>query len=63
MLLSFHEFIYFVFGGAGLLNSASHLQSRHSTTRAIPPVHFVLVILEMESLDVFAQDDFELQFS
>jgi hypothetical protein len=30
---------------------ALHLQSRHSTAGARPPVHFVLVILEMGTLD------------
>jgi hypothetical protein len=29
---------------------ASHLQSRHPTTLVTPPVHFALVILEMEAL-------------
>jgi hypothetical protein len=33
---------------------ASHLQIRHSTTLANPPVHFALVILEMESHELFA---------
>jgi hypothetical protein len=41
--------VLFCFGGGWDwgLNSALHLQSRHSTAWATPPVHFALVILEM----------------
>jgi hypothetical protein len=34
---------------------ASHLQSRHSTAWDTPPVHFPLVILEIESCKLFTQ--------
>jgi hypothetical protein len=37
------------------------LQSRHSTTLAIPPVHFAPVILEMGSQELFAPDALESQ--
>jgi hypothetical protein len=39
-----------VWGELGFeLKEASHLQSRCSTTQATLPVHFALIILEMES--------------
>jgi hypothetical protein len=44
-------FSYLFFGETGALS----LQSRCSTTRAIPPVHFALVILEMGSCKLFAR--------
>jgi hypothetical protein len=40
-------FIYF-FVGQGFELRALCLQNRHSITWAMPPVHFALVILEME---------------
>jgi hypothetical protein len=42
------------------LYSASHLQSRCFTTWATPPVYFVLIILEMESRELFAWAGLEL---
>jgi hypothetical protein len=48
----YYLFIYFV--GLVFELRASHLQSSCSTSLATPPVHFALVILEMESQDLFA---------
>jgi hypothetical protein len=54
-------FVFLV--GVGFELRASCLQSGCSTTCATPPVHFALVILEMESLELFAQADLELESS
>jgi hypothetical protein len=43
--------------GLGFEFRASLLQSRLSTARATPPVHFALVILETGSCALFAQAD------
>jgi hypothetical protein len=43
---------FFSFGGPGIWTQG--LQSRPSTVRATPPVHFALVILEMGSYELFA---------
>jgi hypothetical protein len=46
-MASFYWFVVVFFVGWGFELRALHLQSRHSTTLATPPVHFALVILEM----------------
>jgi hypothetical protein len=46
-------FFFFFFGVTGLEFRALNLQTRHSTPKATPPVHFGLVILEMGSYELF----------
>jgi hypothetical protein len=38
----------------GTEHRASHFQSKNSTARVIPPVHFAVVNLEMGFLELFA---------
>jgi hypothetical protein len=45
--------------GLGFTLRALLLESRHSTARATPPVHFAEVILEMGSHKLFAWADLE----
>jgi hypothetical protein len=47
-------FSFFFLVGLGFEPRALHLQSRHSTAWATPPVHFALVILEMWSHELLA---------
>jgi hypothetical protein len=49
--------------GLGFTLRALLLESRHSTARATPPVCFALVILEIGSPELFAQDGLELRSS
>jgi hypothetical protein len=49
---TFNNFFFLM--GLGFELRALYLQSRSSTPWAIPPVHFALVILEMESHKLFA---------
>jgi hypothetical protein len=44
---------FFFFGGSGIWNRASYLQSRHSTIWTTSPVHFTLIIVEMATLKTF----------
>jgi hypothetical protein len=53
-------FFFFFFGGTGFELRASQLQSRCSTTRAIPPGHFALVILDWGFHELFAQPGVDL---
>jgi hypothetical protein len=46
--------IYFFPPGLGFKHSTSHLQSKCSTPRVTPSVHFTLIILEMEPQELFA---------
>jgi hypothetical protein len=52
---TYNEQSFFLFLGLVFELRVSHLQSRLSTTWATPPVHFVLLILEMGSCEQFAQ--------
>jgi hypothetical protein len=57
------KFYLFIVGIWVWSQSFLHLQSRCSKTWTIPSIHFALVILEMESHELFAQADLELQSS
>jgi hypothetical protein len=50
---------FFFFVGLGFELGALCLQNRHSTACAMPPVHFVVVILEMGSHKLFTQAGLE----
>jgi hypothetical protein len=51
----FKFFLSFLGGGTGVWTQDFTLQSRHSTAWAILSVHFAVVILEMESCELFAR--------
>jgi hypothetical protein len=57
VLSSTSLFTYLV--GLGFKLRTSWLQNKSSTTWTSPPVHFALVILKMESLELFAQAGFK----
>jgi hypothetical protein len=57
-------FFIFFFGGTWGMNSGLRVHKADSlTTWAIPPAHFVLVILEMKSCKLFVRAGLELQSS
>jgi hypothetical protein len=47
------------FGGTGIWTYGFTLAQQHSTAWATPPVHFALVILETDSLELFARAGLE----
>jgi hypothetical protein len=57
------NYVFFFFVGPGFKFKALYLQNRRSTPWATPPVHFVLVILEMVSRELFAWAGLRLQSS
>jgi hypothetical protein len=59
--LSFHSFV-FPSVGLGFELRALNLRSRHSTPWVTPPVHFALVILEMETDKLFVLPFLKSQF-
>jgi hypothetical protein len=46
----YNQLGYLFLMGLGFEIRALHLQSKHSTALAIPPIHFILVILEMRGV-------------
>jgi hypothetical protein len=61
--LSLTILIFFLFGGTGVWPQGFILENQVLYAWATPPVHFVLVILEMGSHDLFAQAGLKLLIS